>query len=166
MSEFQRSILKPHGVAPPTGKYSHAVRVRGGELLFIAGQVSVDVDGNLVGEGDVAAQTRQVFKNIGVVLETAGGTFSDVVEFTYYLVGRGSVQPFLEVRIEIFDELFPEEKFPPATLLVVEGLVREEWLVEISTLAVLPSEIRLQSEDVVWWENMVLRCPQSLPVVF
>ena len=100
--------------------------------------MAVDGDGNLVGEGDVAAQTRQVSKNIGVVLESVGGYFSDVVEFTYCLVGRGSVQPFLDARTGIFDEIFPEGKYPTATLLVVEGLKHEEWFVENSTVAVLP----------------------------
>ena len=100
--------------------------------------MAVDGDGNLVGEGDVAAQTRQVSKNIGVVLESVGGYFSDVVEFTYCLVGRGSVQPFLDARTGIFDEIFPEGKYPTATLLALEGLKYEEWFVEISTVAVLP----------------------------
>ena len=138
MSEMQRSILKPDGVAPPGGRYSHAIRARGGEILFVAGQIATDVEGNLVGQGDVAAQTRQVFDNIGNVLKSAGGGVSDVVEFTYYIAGRVGVQPFLEARTEIFDEIFPEGEYPTATLLVVEGLVSEDILLEISAVAVLP----------------------------
>ena len=137
MTGLQRSILQPEGVAPPSGKYSHAVRARGGELLVIAGQVPTDIDGNLVGEGDVAAQTRQVFENTGNVLKSAGGSFSDVVELTYYIVGRESVQGFLDARTAIFDRVFPNGGYPPATLLVVGGLAREEFLLEVSGLAVL-----------------------------
>lgn len=138
MSALERSFVEPEGVAPPAGKYSHAVRVRGGEMLFIAGQIATDVDGNLVGAGDAAAQTRQIFANIDNVLKGAGGSFADVVEFTYYLAGRATVQPFLEARSEVFDEVFPTGKYPTATLLVVDGLVREDLLLEISALAVLP----------------------------
>ena len=138
MSALERSFVEPEGVAPPAGKYSHAVRVGGGEMLFIAGQIATDVDGNLAGAGDAAAQTRQIFANIDNVLKGAGGSFADVVEFTYYLAGRATVQPFLEARSEVFDEVFPTGKYPTATLLVVDGLVREDLLLEISALAVLP----------------------------
>ena len=138
MSALERSFVEPEEVAPPAGKYSHAVRVRGGEMLFIAGQIATDVDGKLVGAGDAAAQTRQIFANIDNVLTGAGGSFADVVEFTYYLAGRATVQPFLEARSEDFDEVFPTGKYPTATLLVVDGLVREDLLLEISALAVLP----------------------------
>lgn len=138
MSALERSFVEPEGVASPAGKYSHAVRVRGGEMLFIAAQIATDVDGNLVGAGDAAAQTRQIFANIDNVLKGAGGSFADVVEFTYYLAGRATVQPFLEARSEVFDEVFPTGKYPTATLLVVDGLVREDLLLEISALAVLP----------------------------
>ena len=138
MSALERSFVEPEGVASPAGKYSHAVRVRGGEMLFIAGQIATDVDGNLVGAGDAAAQTRQIFANIDNVLKGAGGSFADVVEFTYYLAGRAAVQPFLDARSEIFDAVFPVGKYPTATLLIVDGLVREDLLLEISALAVLP----------------------------
>ncbi|MDP6550459.1 MAG: RidA family protein, partial [Dehalococcoidia bacterium] len=104
----------------------------------VAGQVPVDNAGNLVGAGDAAAQTRQVFQNLGQVLEGAGASFSDVVEFTTYLVGRESVQSFIRARTDIFPQIFPNADYPPNTLLVVAGLVREEFLVEIEAVAVLP----------------------------
>ena len=128
-------ILRPQGVHPPAGKYSHAARVEGGSLLVVAGQVAVDTGGELVGQGDVAAQTRQVFRNLEGVLEAAGGSFADVIEFTYYIVGRGNVAGFIEARTAIFDEAYPEGVYPPATLLVVGGLANEDFLVEVSALA-------------------------------
>ncbi len=134
MAEVKRTMLNPH---PPIGTYSHAVRVSGGELLFIAGQVSVGEGSAIVGEGDVAAQTRQVFANLGSVLDSAGATFADVVEFTTYLVGRESFEPFAEARTEIFPKLFPTGDYPPNTLLIISGLARPELLVEIKAVAVL-----------------------------
>tara|TARA_B100000315_G_scaffold253434_1_gene292221 strand:+ start:213 stop:563 length:351 start_codon:yes stop_codon:yes gene_type:complete len=115
-----------------------AAKVKAGTLLLVAGQVPVDTAGELVGRGDAAAQTRQVFQNLGQVLKGAGASFSDVVEFTTYLVGRESVQAFIRARTEIFPQIFPNADYPANTLLVVDGLVREEFLVEIKALAALP----------------------------
>ncbi len=130
-------ILQPDGVHVPTGKYSHAARVDGGKLLIVAGQVPLDIDGNLIGEGNVGTQTPQVFENIEAVLKSAGGSLSDVVEFTYYIVGRENVQGFIEARTSIFDEAYPNGGYPPATLLVVGGLANEMFLLEVSALAVV-----------------------------
>ncbi len=138
MTPSHRTILKPTSVAPPAGKYSHAAQVDGGKLLFVAGQIATDTNGNLVGAGDAGAQTRQVFENLGAVLKNAGASFDDVVEFTYYIVGRSSVQQFLDARTAIFDEAYPDGDFPPATLLIVDGLVREDLLLEVSAVAALP----------------------------
>jgi enamine deaminase RidA (YjgF/YER057c/UK114 family) len=92
-------------------------------------------DLSLVGPGDAAAQTRQVFRNIGGVLESAGAGFNNVVEFTTYVVGRDSVQGFIDGRNQVFPDIFPSGDYPPNTLLVVDGLVRDEFLVEIKAVA-------------------------------
>jgi enamine deaminase RidA (YjgF/YER057c/UK114 family) len=106
--------------------------------VFVAGQVAVDASGNLVGKDDVMAQTRQVFKNIGQVLANAGASFTNVVQFTTYLVGREAIQPFIQARAQINPVLFPNGDYPPNTLLIVAGLVREEFMVEIQAIAALP----------------------------
>lgn len=129
------AILHPDGVHQPPGKYSHATRVDGGSLLVVAGQVALDLDGELVGEDDVGAQTRQLFCNMEAVLTSAGASFVDVIEFTYYIVGRENVQGFLDARTAIFYEAYPCGDYPPATLLVVGGLANESFLVEVSALA-------------------------------
>ena len=67
-----------------------------------------------------------------------GANFSNVVEFTSYLVGRSSVQGFIEARTEIFPTIFPNADYPPNTLLIVDGLVREDLLVEVKAVAALP----------------------------
>jgi enamine deaminase RidA (YjgF/YER057c/UK114 family) len=112
--------------------------VKAGRLVYVAGQVGVDLSGTLVGPGDAAAQTRQVLENIGQILSAAGAGFSNVVEFTTYVVGRSSVQGFIDGRNQVFPDIFPNGDYPPNTLLVVDGLVREEFLVEIKAVAALP----------------------------
>ena len=114
------------------------ISVSPGKLVYIAGQVGVDSNGNLVGKGDPAAQTRQALENIGHVLAAAGAGFSDVVEFTTYVVGRSSVQGYLDGRGEIYPTIYPDGEFPTNTLLVVAGLVNEDLLVEIKAVAALP----------------------------
>ena len=133
-----REVVNTAGAPQPLGAYSQGMRARGGELLYVAGQVGLDAAGNLAGDGSVAAQTQQTFANIGAILAAAGASFDNVVEFTTYLVGRETVQPFMAARAELFPTLFPAGDYPPNTLLVIEGLVREEFLVEIKAVAALP----------------------------
>lgn len=138
MSDLSRIIVNPSSAPQPIGAYSQSMRVKAGELVFVAGQVSIDNDGSLVGEDDIASQTRQVFENIGGVLAGVGASFSNVVEFTTYVVGRENVRPYIEARTEILPATFPDKDYPPNTLLVVSGLAREEFLLEVSAVAALP----------------------------
>lgn len=138
MAQLKRTIVKTEKAPLPLGPYSQAIRTQPGELMFLAGQVAVNNDGNLVGAGDVVAQTRQIFENIGGVLSSAGASFSNIVEMTSYVVGRESVQGFIQARAELFPEIFPDADYPPNTLLVVGGLVADQYLVEVSAIAVLP----------------------------
>ena len=135
MAQLERTIVN---LRQPIGAYSHAVRVKAGELVFIAGQVAVDADGNAVGKDDVAAQTRQVYENLGSVLASVGASFSNVLEFTTYLVGRESFEPYSQARSEVFPEIFPDKDYPANTLLIISGLARPEFLVEIKAVAALP----------------------------
>ena len=138
MSDPKRTIVNTDKAPQPIGAYSQAIRTAPGELLFIAGQVSVGLDGNPVGVGDMAAQVRQVFDNLGGILESVDATFSNVVEFTTYVVGRDSVQSYIAGRTDVYPAIFPNEDYPPNTLLVVDGLARDEFLLEIKAVAALP----------------------------
>ena len=138
MTQLQRRAFNPGAAPRPLGAYSQAMEVQPGRLLYIAGQVGLDAHGNLPRAGDAAAQTRQAFENLGNVLSGSGASFANVVEFTTYLVGRESIQPFIDTRSRLFSGLFPDGQYPPNTLLLVAGLVREELLVEIKAVAVLP----------------------------
>ena len=138
MPGTEREVVNTVGAPQPLGAYSQAIRTRAGHLLYVAGQVGLDQEGNLAGDGGIAAQTSQTYQNIGAILEAAGASFSDVVEFTTYVVGRETVPAFMAARAEIFPTLFPNGDYPPNTLLVISGLVREEFLVEIKAVAALP----------------------------
>ena len=138
MNELRREAITGGEVPPALGAYSVGMAADAGRLLYVAGQVGMDNGGNLVGPGDAAAQTEQVFRNIGAVLAAAGAGFSNVVELTSYVVGRESVVGFIEGRNRVFPEIYPNGDYPPNTLLVVSGLVREELLVEVKAVAALP----------------------------
>ena len=132
---MSRVPVEPDGVAPPGGHYSHGVVASPGSTIYAAGQVALDENGALVGAGDVAAQARQVLVNLRRVLEAAGATLDDVVKTTVYLTNLDFRGPVNEARLEAFTAP------PPAnTLLVVSGLARPEFLVEIEAVAVIPSD--------------------------
>jgi enamine deaminase RidA (YjgF/YER057c/UK114 family) len=116
----------------PAG-YSHVVEVKGGRTLYIAGQISVDKDGNLVGRGDFRAQVKQVFENLKARLEEGGASFKDVVKLNYYLTDVSDLQPLRDTR----NSYINTENPPASTLVVVKQLVREEYLLEIEAIAVV-----------------------------
>ena len=136
MAEIRR--LNPDNVHAPVGGYSHLSRVQARELLFLAGQVAVDLEGNMVGVGDIQAQARQIYANIGRILESAGATWSNVVQLTTYVVGRENLDSYLEERTKIVDRLYPKGDLPPSTLLLIDGLYTEEILAEVVAVAALP----------------------------
>lgn len=139
MTELQRIAIQPDQVFKSTEyPFSQAVQARAGKMLFIAGQPSIDADGNIVGVGDMRAQTRQAYENINRVLASAGATFANVVELTTFIVGRENLPAHLEVMSDLFRELFPDGDYPTDTVALVDGLYFEEFLIEIKAIAVLP----------------------------
>ena len=116
-----------------TRGYSHAARA--GNLLFIAGQIAKDREGNLVGGGDVAAQARQVYRNLQAVLAEAGGDLSHIVKMTTFLTHPAYIDGYRAAR----DELF-REPLPPNTLIICQSLVSPEFLIEVEAIAVLDRE--------------------------
>jgi len=130
-------IGNPDTLARPMGQYSHIARVKASELLFIAGQVAADKDGKLVGADDFDAQCRQVFANIEAALRSQGASFANVVEFTTYLVHSQDVAKFMKYRLREFPRIFPGSVYPPNTLLMVDRLVQEPFLIEVHTVAAL-----------------------------
>jgi enamine deaminase RidA (YjgF/YER057c/UK114 family) len=121
----------------PLGQYRHMSRVKASEFLFIAGMLSADKDGNVVGDGDFDAQCRQVFQNLHEALKSANARWSNVVQFTTYLVHSQSIPKFMEYRLREFPKMFPDGKYPPNTLLMIDRLVNEKFLVEVQAIAAL-----------------------------
>lgn len=124
-------VIQPKTVHDTTAySYSHAVRM--GNLIFVAGEVARDIDGNLVGKGDVRVQTEQVFKNLKLVLEAAGSDLSKVGKVVV-LTTKLEYRPIIhEVRARFFKEV---GHLPASTLAVVSSLADPEWLVEIEAVA-------------------------------
>jgi len=126
-------------LGPTLGMYSHGMIAPGGELVVVAGQVGADRAGNLVGPGDVVAQTRQAFENVRAVLEAAGSGMRQIVRFQTFLTHAADIEGFMQARKELFPRYFPDGVYPPNTLLVVSRLVVPELLVEIEAMAVKPA---------------------------
>jgi enamine deaminase RidA (YjgF/YER057c/UK114 family) len=129
------NIYNPEELGAPMGQYTHVTRVKASEFLFIAGMLSGDAAGNVIGEDDFDAQTGQVFRNIETALKSAGATFANVVQFTTYLVHSQDIAKFMTFRLREFPKMFPNGKYPPNTLLIVDRLVKEAFLVEVQTVA-------------------------------
>jgi enamine deaminase RidA (YjgF/YER057c/UK114 family) len=129
------NIYNPEELGPPMGQYTHVTRVKANEFLFIAGMLSGDSKGNVIGDGDFDAQTAQVFRNVEAALKSAGASFANVVQFTTYLVHSQDIAKFMAFRLREFPRMFPDGKYPPNTLLIVDRLVKEQFLVEVQTIA-------------------------------
>ena len=120
----------PEGMTQPTS-YHHLVKA--GNLMFIAGQVALDGEGNVVGEGDMVAQVRQVLENLKAVLASDGADFSNVVKINIFTTDIDRFRNAADVRREYF------AGHPPASTLVqIERLARPVFLVEIEAIAIAP----------------------------
>ncbi|MGW2472166.1 RidA family protein [Streptomyces sp. NPDC001665] len=122
----------PNGVASAQG-YSHVV-VGEGRLVVVSGQIALDEKGNLVGEGDPAAQARQVFENLRRCLEAGGATFADVAKLTFYVTDVAYLPAIRVARDAHVDVARP----PASTAVQVAALFRPDLLMEVEALAVLP----------------------------
>src|ERR1700743_3066222 len=131
------NIYNPDALGPRMGQYTHVTRVKANEFLFIAGMLSGDSKGNVIGAGDFDAQTTQVFRNVEAALKSAGASWANVVQFTTYLVHSQDIPKFMEFRLREFPKMFPNGKYPPNTLLIVDRLVQEPFLVEVQTIAAI-----------------------------
>ena len=131
------AIQNPDSMGKPLGQYSQISRVRASELLFIAGQVATDSSGKPVAANDFDGQCRQVFANIETGLKSQGASFANVVEFTTYLVHSQDIARFMTFRQREFPRMFPSGLYPPNTLLIVDRLVQESFLIEVATVAAI-----------------------------
>jgi len=127
----EKRFLSPNTLSKPFG-YSHVVDSPAERIVYISGQVPLDSEGQLVGEGDFEAQTRQVFENLTHALEAAGASWSDVVKLNYFLTDVSRITVVRSIR----DEYVDTERPPASTLVQVSSLFRPEVMVEIEAVAV------------------------------
>ncbi len=113
-------------------RFPLAQGIKLGNLLYISGQVAVDPDGNIVGKGDIKAQTRKVFENIEAILRKSGGTLDNLINITTYLTDIKLFEGYNDTRAKILKDLRPT-----STTVAVSGLAFEGLLVEINGVAYL-----------------------------
>jgi enamine deaminase RidA (YjgF/YER057c/UK114 family) len=130
MSDLTR-IPAPDGVAR-AAQYTHVVAATG-RFVAVSGQLPLDEDGRLVGEGDPAAQARQVFENLRRCLAAAGATFDDVVKLTYFVTDMAHLPAVRAARAAHI----PDDRLPAASAVQVAALVGPQFLMEIEALAVV-----------------------------
>jgi enamine deaminase RidA (YjgF/YER057c/UK114 family) len=132
-SPAQVQFLSPAVLPAPAG-FSQVAKVTGGQTIYLSGQVPLDAAGEVVGRGDFRAQAQQVFENIDSALAAAGAKFGQVVKLTMYVTDRSYLPTLREVRDQYVNTVAP----PASTLVVVQGLVREEFLLEVEAIASVP----------------------------
>jgi enamine deaminase RidA (YjgF/YER057c/UK114 family) len=133
----QINIYNLAELGSPMGQYSHVTRVKASEFLFIAGMVAGDSKGEIIGDGDFEAQAAQAFANIAAALKSADAGWSNVVQFTTYLVHSQDIPKFMAFRQREFPKMFVNGRYPPNTLLMVDRLVKEPFLIEVQAIAAL-----------------------------
>ena len=132
---MSKEIFSPATLPPPTG-YSHVAKVNRGTLVYIAGQVSSDASGKLVGEGDFEAQAERVFANVKLAVEAGGATMADIVKMNTYIVASvdpADVPKMRAVRGRYFGSGTP----PASTLVYVSRLAQPGWLIEVEVVAAI-----------------------------
>lgn len=130
---MSRREIRIEKLGPPVSHYTDAVQF--GNMLFISGMVSVDSDGKVLHKGDVVGQTRKIFENMKLLLETAGAGFKDVLKVTLFMRNiedRPKVNP---VRQEFFGSTRPA-----STLVEINKLIDPDLLIEIEAVVGLPQK--------------------------
>ena len=133
---MNKEFLNPAGLPKWEQAFSQVVIVKGGatRTIYIAGQVAVDHNHNLIGDGDLLAQAEQAFSNLMTALAAAAATVEDVVKLNIYVK---HYQPdYAPIISEVFRRWFPQPNLPTSTWLGVESLAEEGFLIEVDAIAV------------------------------
>jgi enamine deaminase RidA (YjgF/YER057c/UK114 family) len=130
---MKKEYSNPKGIPEPRG-YTQVVKVtEPGSLVYIAGQVPLDGEGEIVGRGDIEKQVRQVFTNLETALASVGATFNDVVKMTTYMLNiAGGLDTYRKIRLEYLGNA----RTPANTLVEVKRLANPDYLIEIEAIAV------------------------------
>jgi enamine deaminase RidA (YjgF/YER057c/UK114 family) len=132
-----KEFISPKNLIPPgPAGYSHVAKVNSGSIVYLSGQVPSDASGKLVGEGDFEAQVEQIFANLKIAVEAAGGTMADIVKLNYYLVAE--VDQAIVPKLRPIRDRYINVANPPAsTFVVVSRLMRPGWMIEIEAVAAI-----------------------------
>ncbi len=130
------TFLNPPGLATPAG-FSHVGTCRADTLVFVSGQVAYDAEGRIVGEGDLEAQTRQVFHNLGTALQAAGAGFGDIVKLTFFV--RDLDAESIAVIRRVRREFLSAEQPPASTMVGVAALAKPALRLEVEAYAARPA---------------------------
>ena len=129
----RRAITSPTLPAPMRGgAFSAGTEAPAGRTIYVSGQVSMDAEGNVVGEGDIMLQTETVLEHVKTVLGEAGGGLENVVKVTVFITDMGFYDEIHEVRRSYFDE-----PYPASSMVEVSALIDPRLLIEIEAVAVL-----------------------------
>ncbi len=134
MPKPRKEFLNPKTLISPPG-YSHVAKINSGTIVYIAGQVPCDASGKLIGAGDFEAQAEQVFRNLRLAVEAAGGTMADIVKLTSFLVAE--LDPSCVQKLRAIRDRHLSADRPTSTLLVVSRLAQPGWLIEIEAVAAI-----------------------------
>ena len=132
---MEKKFINPPGISKPRG-YTHVVSAQGGTTIYVSGQVAFDVDGNMVGKGDLRAQAEKATENLVAALKAAGATPADVVKANTYVVNFK--QEELRIVRDVRARVFPADNPPASTLVGVQALAVEGLLIEMEAIAVVP----------------------------
>lgn len=126
-------LIHPAGLSTPES-YTHVIAATGSRLVFVAGQVADDVEGNVIGRDDLAAQAHVAFANVGRALAAAGAEPGQVAKLTIYVVHHRAeyLAQISEARIAVFGDHRPTD-----TIVGVETLAEPGYLIEVEAIAVL-----------------------------
>lgn len=136
---MSKQIINPPELPAPRG-FNHGILSHGGRVLFLAGQDGSDEDGRIVAPGDLVAQFEQVLRNLQQVVESAGGSMTDIVKLNIFVSDRHDYREKLKPLGRVFRAYFGGEYYPAMALFEVNGFFREEALVELEGFAVIGSQ--------------------------
>ena len=131
---MSRRVIRNSKLPAPMrgGAFSAGVEAPAGRTIYVSGQVSMDAEGNVVGEGDIKRQTETVMEHVKTVLEVAGGGLDDIVKVTVFITDMGLYDEIHEVRRRYFDE-----PYPASSMVEVSALIDPRLLIEIEAVAVV-----------------------------
>ena len=129
---MKKQVIETKKLPKPVGPYSQGIKIKAGSLLFLSGQVARDHERNIIGKGDITAQTDQVLRNLQAGLEAGGASLKDVVKLGIYLTNIDDYEKISNVRSKYF-----KDPFPSSTLVEVKRLLDKDLLIEIDAIAVL-----------------------------